>query len=196
MDEWRSKNKKEKKSLEPIPNEGMEWLEEEWDGEIKEEKRKPDENKVIKNKRMKLDPLVDWGEKADIAAPCVRTWLLMDSIHEEEDATDWRLKLPSPQQEPSQKLKQMEWNFGQKFAPVPVEDIPTKKAGKPKTGKLTKKEQKELFTTNQKLSWGKADMSSQLDQEEVVINIKSQPTGQSIPNNKLINHTKRAVCTN
>ena len=153
-------------------------------------------NKVIKNKRMKLDPLVDLGEKADIAAPCVRTWLLMDSIHEEEYAADWRLKLQSPQQEPSQKLKQMEWNFGQKFAPVPVEEIPTKKAGKPKTGKLTKKEQKELFTTNQKLSWGKADMSSQLDQEEVVINIKSQPTGQSIPNNKLIKSYKKSSNAN
>ena len=65
MDEWRSKKKEAKKSLEPIPNKGMEWLEEEWDGEIKEEKRKPDENKVIKIKRMKLDPLVKWGEKAD-----------------------------------------------------------------------------------------------------------------------------------
>ena len=124
MDEWRSKKKEEKKSLEPIPNEGMEWMEEEWDGEIKEEKRKPDEMRIVKNKRMKLDPLVDWGEKAGITAPCVRTWLLMDSIQEEEDVTDWRLKQTSPQQEPSQKLKQMEWNFEQKFAPVPAEEIP------------------------------------------------------------------------
>ena len=77
-----------------------------------------------------------------------------------------------------------------------MEEIPTKKAGKPKTGKLTKKEQKELFTTNQKLSWGKADVSSQLDQEEVVINIKSQPTGQSIPNNQLIKSYKKSSNAN
>ena len=70
---------------------------------------------MVKNKRRKLDPLVGWGEKADVPAPCVRTCLLVDSIQEEE--TDWRLKLPSPHQVPSQKLKQMEWNFGQ-FQPV------------------------------------------------------------------------------
>ena len=115
--------------------------------------------RIVKNKRLKLDPLVDWGEKAEITAPCVRTWLLMDSIHEEEDVTDWRLKQTSPQQEPSQKLKQMEWNFGQKFAPVPAEEIPTSKPGKPKTGKLTKKEKKKLFSTNQKLKRWQEELS-------------------------------------
>ena len=85
MEEWRSKKKEEKKSLEPISEEGMEWLDEEWDGEIKEEKRKPDGGIMVKNKRRKLDPLVDWGEKADVPAPCVRTWLMMDSFHEEEE---------------------------------------------------------------------------------------------------------------
>ena len=74
---------------------------------------------IVKNKRRKLAPLVGWGEKANVPAPCVRTWLLMDSFQEEEEETDWRLTLPSPQQVPSQKLKQMEWNFGQKFAPLP-----------------------------------------------------------------------------
>ena len=87
---------------------------------------------------------------------------------------------------PSQKLKQMEWNFGQKFAPLPEEEIPTKKAGKAKTGKLTKKEMKELASQNQKLSWGKDESSSQLDQKEVVKLTKNPLTGQGIPNNKLI----------
>ena len=84
MGEWRTKKKEEKKSLEPIPEEGTEWMDEEWDGEIKEEKRKPGEGVSGKNKRRKLNPLGGWGKKADVPAPCVRTWLLMDSIQEEE----------------------------------------------------------------------------------------------------------------
>ena len=115
MDEWRSKKKEEKKILEPIPELGMEWLNEEWDGEIKEEKRKPEDTANIKQKRRKLEPLVGWGEKLDNPAPSIRTWLFQDSSQEEEEETDWRLKVPSPQQTPSQKLKQMEWDFGQRF---------------------------------------------------------------------------------
>ena len=42
---------KEKKILEPIPELGMEWLNEEWDGEIKEEKRKPEDTANIKQKK-------------------------------------------------------------------------------------------------------------------------------------------------
>ena len=84
MEEWRTKKKEEKKSLEPISEEGMEWLDKEWCVEIKQEKRKRNGGITVKNKRRKLDPLVDWGEKADVPAPCVRTWLLMDSIQEEE----------------------------------------------------------------------------------------------------------------
>ena len=56
MGEWRTKKKEEKKSLEPIPEEGIEgieWMDEEWDGEIKEEKRKPEEGVSGKNKRRK-----------------------------------------------------------------------------------------------------------------------------------------------
>ena len=44
---------------------------------------------------------------------------------------------------------------------------------------------KELASQNQKLSWGKDESSSQLDQKEDVKIIKSPPTGQGIPNNKL-----------
>ena len=43
MEEWRAKKKEEKKTLEPIPEAGMERLDEELDGEIKEEKRKTEE---------------------------------------------------------------------------------------------------------------------------------------------------------
>ena len=113
MEEWRSKKKEEKKILEPIPELGMEWLNNEWDGEIKEEKRKPEDTSNIKQKRRKLEPLVGWGEKLYNRAPCIRTWLHRDSSQDEE--TDWRLKVPSPQQTHSQKLKHMERNFGQKF---------------------------------------------------------------------------------
>ena len=35
MEDWRTKKKEEKKSLESITEEGMEWMNEEWDGEIK-----------------------------------------------------------------------------------------------------------------------------------------------------------------
>ena len=66
-----------------------------------------------KQKRRKLEPLVGWGEKLENPVPCVRTWLLQDSIQEEDEEADWRLKVPSIQQTPSQKLRQMEWDFGQ-----------------------------------------------------------------------------------
>ena len=84
IEEWMSKKKEEKKILEPIPELGMEWLNEEWDGEIKEEKRKPEDTANIKQKRRKLEPLVGWGEKLDNPAPCIRAWLLQDSSQEEE----------------------------------------------------------------------------------------------------------------
>ena len=52
---------------------------------------------------------------------------------------------------------QMEWDFGQKFReeiPKAEGEITIKKAGKARTGKMTKKEMKELASKNQKLSWG------------------------------------------
>ena len=36
----------------------MEWMDEKWDEEIKEEKRKSEEDVSVKNRRRKLDPLV------------------------------------------------------------------------------------------------------------------------------------------
>ena len=73
MDEWRTKKKEERRELEPsIPEEGMEWLNEEWDGEIKEEKRKPEKEMKSSQKRRKLEPLVGWGEATANPAPCVR----------------------------------------------------------------------------------------------------------------------------
>ena len=59
-------------------------------------------------------------------------------------------------------------------------------------GKLTKKEKKDLLFTNQKLSWGKAAVSTQFNQEEAIIQIKSKPTGQGIPNNKIIKSYKKS----
>ena len=67
---------------------------------------------------------------------------------------------------------------------------------KPKTGKLTKKEMKELASQNQKLSGGKAESSSQVDQKEVVKLTKSPQIGQGIPNNKLIKSYKRSSNAN
>ena len=51
----------------------MEWLDEEWDGEIKEEKRKTEETANTKQKRRKLEPLVGWGDKLDNPATFIRT---------------------------------------------------------------------------------------------------------------------------
>ena len=102
VEEWRAKKKEEKKTLEPIPEAGMEWLDEEWDGEIKVEKRKTEETANTKQKRRKIEPLVGWGDKLENPAPCVRTWLVQDSIQEDdEEKADWRLKVPSIQQTPS-----------------------------------------------------------------------------------------------
>ena len=99
----------------------MEWLDKEWDGEIKEEKRKPEKDMKSSQKRRKLEPLVGWGEAAANPAPCVRTWLLQDYILEEESDTDWRLKTPSPAHMPTSKLRQMELNFGQSLRGVDLE---------------------------------------------------------------------------
>ena len=57
MDEWRTKKKEERRELKPIPEDGMEWLNEEWDGEIKEEKRKPEKEMKSSQKRRKLEPI-------------------------------------------------------------------------------------------------------------------------------------------
>merc|ERR1711947_17730 len=136
----------EKRALEPISEEGMEWLDEEWDGEVKEEKRKTEGSKPG-TKKLRLEPLVEWGQAAK--APCVRSWLLgCNELEEEEDSSkDWRQTLPSPSQIPSAKLKQMELSCTEvKW-----------KLGKAKTGKLSKKEMKDLASKNQKICWKAGD---------------------------------------
>ena len=149
----------------------MEWLDEEWDGEIKVEKRKTEETANTKQKRRKIEPLVGWGDKLENPAPCVRTWLVQDSIQEDdEEKADWRLKVPSIQQTPSQKLRQMEWDSGERFREEidnPEDEITTKKAEKAKTGKMSKNEMKEPAS---KLSWGKVKITkpSSPEQEQEV----------------------------
>ena len=72
---------------------------EEWDGEVNEEKRKPEIEMKSSQKRRK--PLVEWGEATSNPAPCIRTWLLQDTILEEGSGADWRHKSTSPEQMPS-----------------------------------------------------------------------------------------------
>ena len=134
----------------------MEWLDEEWDGEVKEEKRKTEGSKPG-TKKLKLEPLVEWGQATK--APCVRSWLLgCTELEEEEDSSkDWRQTLPSPSQIPSAKLKQMELDFGQGVRKEsPCTEVKWK-LGKAKTGKLSKKEMKDLASKNQKICWKAGD---------------------------------------
>ena len=54
------------------------------------------------------------------------------------------------------KLKQMEWDFGQRFrdaGTITENETSTRKSGKVKNGKLGKKDMKELASKNRKLSW-------------------------------------------
>ena len=108
-------------------------MNEEWDGEVKEDKRKPEIEMKSSQKRRKLEPLVEWGEATSNPAPCVRTWLLQDTILEEEKCTDWRQKTTSPAQMPTSKMRQMELNFGQRLRGVDLEVDSTWKSGKQMT---------------------------------------------------------------
>ena len=152
MEEWRNKKKEERKVLEPISEEGMEWMDEEWDGDMKEEKRKPEVELKASQKRRKLEPLVEWGEATSTPSHCVRTWLLQDTILEEEKVTDWRQKTTSPEQMPSSRMKQMELDFGQALKGGLQSDNKWK-SGKVPTGRLSKKEMRLLASTNQKINW-------------------------------------------
>jgi hypothetical protein len=102
----KDKEEKERKEQEPIPEEGMEWMNKEWGGEVKEEKRKPEIDMKSSQKRRKLEPLVEREEATSNPAPCVRTWLLQDTILEEESGTDRRQKTTSAVQMPSSKMRQ------------------------------------------------------------------------------------------
>ena len=97
-----------------------------------------------------MEPIVEWGEATANPAPCVRTWLLQETILEEGSDPDWRQKTPSPAQMPTSKMRQMELNFGQRLKGVDLEVDSNWKSGKTATGKLTKKEMIVLASTNQK----------------------------------------------
>merc|ERR1712105_451859 len=95
----------------------------------------------------------------------------MEWLEEEEDSSkDWRQTLPSPSQIPSAKLKQMELDFGQGVRKELTCTEVKWKLGKAKTGKLSKKEMKDLARKNHKIGW-KAG-------EEMVTEVEEQAGGE------------------
>ena len=123
-------------------------------------------------------------------------------------------KIPSPQQAPSQKLKQMEWDFGQKFReeiPKAEEEITTKTRKwwtfPARRRKLlpwgwgrqssSRKEQKMAMECLQNLSVSQSlqlagKVSSHVDQNEQLDSLSSPPRGRSISNHKLIKTYKKS----
>ena len=132
-------------------------------GDAKEDKRKEDMEKtdLPTQKRLKMSPLVDWGEVEASPAPCVRTWLLEKTVPEDEIGTNWRERTPMDTQTPSTKLKQLELNFAQTARGVDMGVDSAWNLSRPRTCKLSKKEIKTLAKTNRKIDWKIAGSSKE-----------------------------------
>ena len=81
------------------------------------------------------------------------------------------------------KLKQMEWDFGQRFrdaGTITENETSTRKSGKVKNGKFGKKDMKELESKNRKLSWEQSKSTQKRVPEQDQPNSGTNPDGQSV----------------